>query len=368
MIGMTKIKDVTNYLESIAPLALQESYDNAGLIVGDYKTEVTGVLVCLDSVEDTVDEAIAQGANLIIAHHPIVFKGLKRFNGTSYVERTVIKAIKNDIAIYAIHTNLDNVPNGVNSIIAEKLGLKNLKILIPHKEGLTKLITFCPELQSQAVLDAMFAAGAGNVGDYSNVSFQSSGNGSYQANLGANPFSGEVGKQHVEKEIKIEVIIPNHLTSKVVSALLQSHPYEEVAYDLISLQNTNNMIGGGVLGELPDDTQTMEFLKRIKTQMKAGVVRYTKVLKPTVKRVAICGGSGSFMLSAAKRAGAELFLTSDFKYHEFFDSENQLVIADIGHYESEQYTSQLLSDFLTQKFSTFAIRISAINTNPVNYL
>ena len=365
---MTKIKDVTSYLESIAPLALQESYDNAGLIVGDFNTEVKGVLVCLDSVEDTVDEAIAQGANLIIAHHPIVFKGLKRFNGTSYVERTVIKAIKNDIAIYAIHTNLDNVPNGVNSIIAKKLGLQNLKILIPQKEGLTKLVAFCPELQAQEVLDAMFNSGAGNIGDYSNVSFQSTGNGSYQAKEGANPFAGVIGKQHTESEIKIEVIVPNHLSAKVVGAMIQAHPYEEVAYDLIPLNNTNTMVGGGVVGELPNEESTIDFLKHIKSQMNAGVVRYTKVLKPTVKRVAICGGSGSFMLSAAKRAGAEIFLTSDFKYHEFFDSENQLVIADIGHYESEQYTSELLSDFLTQKFSTFAVRISAINTNPVNYL
>ena len=365
---MTKIKDITTYLESIAPLALQESYDNAGLIVGDLNTQVTGVLVCLDSVEATIDEAVEQGANLIIAHHPIVFKGLKRFNGSNYVERTVIKAIKNDIAIYAIHTNLDNVPNGVNSIIAKKLGLENIRVLIPQKEALTKLVTYCPVDKSKKVQEALFEAGAGNIGKYSHCSFNSEGRGTFKAGETATPYVGKVGEIHQEREVKIEVVVPNHLLTKVVASLLKAHPYEEVAYDMFLMQNEDPNIGGGAIGELRDEVSTMEFLQRIKDTMKAGSVRYTEVLKPTIKKVAICGGSGSFMLSAAKRAGAELFLTSDFKYHEFFDSENQIVIADIGHYESEQYTSELLSDFLTQKFSTFAVRISAINTNPVNYL
>jgi len=365
---MVRIKDVTGYLERIAPLALQESYDNAGLIVGDSNQEVKGVLVCLDSVEATIDEAIALGVNLIIAHHPIVFKGLKRFNGANYVERTVIKAIKNDIAIYAIHTNLDNVPNGVNSIIAKKLGLENVRVLIPQKNALSKLVTYCPVDKSQKVQEALFAAGAGNIGNYSHCSFSSEGRGTFMAGEIANPYVGKVGELNKEREVKIEVVLPNHLQATVVAALLKAHPYEEVAYDLFLMQNENPNIGGGAIGELPDEVATMDFLQRIKETMKAGSVRYTEVLKPTIKTVAICGGSGSFMLSDAKKAGADLFLTSDFKYHEFFDSENQIVIADIGHYESEQYTSALLGDFLTQKFSTFAIRISAINTNPVNYL
>ena len=365
---MAIIKDITSYLESIAPLSLQENYDNAGLIVGDPNTEVTGVLVCLDSVEESIDEAIKLGANLIVAHHPIVFKGLKRFNGSNYVERTVIKAIKNDIAIYTIHTNLDNVPNGVNSIIAKKLGLKNVRVLSPVSEGLKKLVTFVPELHVEKVRIALLDAGAGQIGNYSHCSFSSTGNGTFMANEGANPFVGKIGELHTEKESRVEVVFFAHNQEQVLSALFDSHPYEEVAYDIYSLDNVNPEIGAGAIGELENPIEINSFLQHIKETMQAEVVRFTHPHKNQIKRVAICGGSGSFLLSAAKRAKADLFLTSDFKYHEFFDAENQIIIADIGHYESEQYTKVLLADFLTQKFSTFAVRISEINTNPVNYL
>ena len=365
---MVKIEDVTAFLESIAPISLQEGYDNSGLIVGDQNNVVTGVLVCLDSIEATIKEAISVGANLIVAHHPIVFKGLKKFNGSNYVERTVIEAIKNDISIYAIHTNLDNVPNGVNSIIAKKLGVTNTRILSPKSESLKKIVVFCPETHKDQVLEAVFNSGAGSIGNYSNCSFSSSGVGTFKANEQAKPFLGKVGELHKENEVRMEFIFPSHIENAVVSSLKQSHPYEEVAYDIYSLENSNQNIGSGVIGELKNPIDKMAFLKQIKETMKAGIVRYTDSHKKEIKTVAICGGSGSFLLSRAKRAGADLFLTSDFKYHEFFDSENEIVIADIGHYESEQYTKELLADYLRQKFSTFAIRISEINTNPVNYL
>jgi dinuclear metal center YbgI/SA1388 family protein len=349
-------------------LSLQESYDNAGLIVGDSNTVVTSVLVCLDSVEESIDEAIALGANLIVAHHPIVFRGLKRFNGKNYVERTVIKAIKNDVAIYAIHTNLDNVPNGVNSIIAKKLGLKKIRVLSPQPEGLKKLITFVPESYSQKVRLAVLDAGAGKIGNYSHCSFSSTGKGTFKANENAKPFVGKLGEIHTEKEVRIEVVFPVHIQGQVLKALKSAHPYEEVAYDIYLLDNLNPEIGAGAIGELEKEMDSKVFLHQIKDTMKAGMMRFTQLHKKQIKTVAICGGSGSFLLSAAKRAKADLFLTSDFKYHEFFDAENQIIIADIGHYESEQYTKELLADFLTQKFSTFAVRISEINTNPVNYL
>lgn len=365
---MITVKQVTNHLESIAPLAYQESYDNAGLIVGDFNSEVKGVLVCLDSVEETIEEAKKQGANLIIAHHPIVFKGLKRLNGSNYVERTVISAIKNDIAIYATHTNLDSVLNGVNAMIAKKIGVKNLRILDPQKNGLKKLISYVPNAKKDEVLESLFNAGAGQIGDYSHCSFSHEGIGTFKALENADPYVGVKGQVHHEEESRIEVIFESHKQSAVVRALLEAHPYEEVAYDVLRLDNKNNQVGLGVVGELEEEIPTMDLLQEIKTKMNAGVVKYTPVVKSHVKRVAICGGSGSFLLSAAKRSGADLFLTADFKYHEFFDAEKQLVIADIGHYESEQYTSELLADFLKQKFSTFAIRISEINTNPVNYL
>ncbi|MGB0390918.1 MAG: Nif3-like dinuclear metal center hexameric protein [Salibacteraceae bacterium] len=365
---MAVIKDVVSYLEGIAPSRLQESYDNAGLIVGEYNTEVTGVLICLDSIEATIDEALKLGANLIVAHHPIVFKGLKRFNGNNYVERTVIKAIKNDIAIFAIHTNIDSVINGVSAKIAEKLGVENLSVLSQKETDMMKLETYVPVNKTNEVLAALFKAGAGTEGGYSNCSFASEGRGSFIPMEGSNPYVGDVGKIHQERETKLEVTFSSGLKSKVINSLIKAHPYEEVAYNVFKLENVSTREGLGVIGVLPEKVEAKEFLARIKTKMKAGVVRYTQSNKSHVKRIAICGGSGSFLLSAAKKAKADLFLTADFKYHEFFDSENELVIADIGHYESEQYTSELLYDLLTQKFSTFAIRISAINTNPVNYL
>lgn len=365
---MIKVKDITDYLGDYAPLPLQAGYDNAGLIVGDPEMEVKGILVCLDSIEQTIEEAIKTGCNVVVAHHPIVFKGLKRINGANYVEKTIIKAIKNDVAIYAIHTNLDSVKHGVNAKIAEKLGVQNIQILDPVKAGLKKLVTFVPEKSLSKVREGLFSSGAGKIGDYSECSFSQTGEGTFTANLGAEPFVGKVGQPHAESELRLEVIVPNHLISGVVGRLKKDHPYEEVAYDIYDLNNENPDVGYGVVGELPAEEETLSFLNRVKVNMKAGVVRYTTIHKPSIKRVAICGGSGSFLLGAAKRRGAEVFITSDFKYHEFFDAENQIVIADIGHYESERYTSELIADYLTQKFSTFAVRISEVNTNPVNYL
>ena len=363
-----KIQDITNHLEKIAPLSYQESYDNAGLIVGDKTTEVTGVLVCLDSTEEIVAEAMEKGCNLIVAHHPIVFGGLKTFTGKNYVERTVLKAIKNDIAIYAIHTNLDNVIDGVNGIIAEKLGLKNTRVLAPKPNLLKKLVTYVPTGQKEEVLAALFSAGAGHIGNYSECSFSINGEGSYWANEKANPYKGDASKRHVEPEVKVEVLYTKDKENRIVNALLETHPYEEVAYDLISLTNVSDRIGAGIIGELENEVAPMEFLKQLKTTMKTNCVRHTKTLEKKIKRVALCGGAGSFLLNNAKRAGADIFITGDFKYHEFFDTENQLVIADIGHFESEQFTIELLVSVLKEKFSTFAVRVTEKETNPIHYL
>ncbi len=363
-----KIQDITNHLEGIAPLAYQESYDNAGLIVGDKNAKVTGVLVCLDSTEEIVEEAIEKGCNLIVAHHPIVFGGLKTFTGKNYVERTVLKAIKSDIAIYAIHTNLDNVIEGVNGMIAEKLGLKNIKVLAPKSNLLKKLVTYVPTEQKEEVLSALFEAGAGNIGNYSECSFSSKGEGAYWANEKANPYKGDSSKRHVEEEVKIEVIYTKEKEGAIIKALLSVHPYEEVAYDLISLTNVSDRIGAGIVGELDEEVETMTFLKSLKTKMKTACVRHTNPLEKKIKRVALCGGAGSFLLNDAKRAGADIFITGDFKYHEFFDSENQIVIADIGHFESEQFTIELLGSVLKEKFTTFAVHLTEKETNPIHYL
>lgn len=361
------IVDVINHLESIAPASLQESYDNSGLIVGEKSSEVSGVLVSLDCIEATVNEAIAQECNLIVAHHPIVFSGLKRFNNANYVQRTVQLAIKNDIAIYAIHTNLDNVYHqGVNAKIAEKLGLINTGILAPKSGGLLKLVTYCPVKESKSVLESLFAAGAGHIGNYSECSFSTMGYGTFLPGEGANPAIGQVGKREMLEETKVEVILRDYQQGKVLAALRGAHPYEEVAYELFATQNTDQEIGSGMVGELPAELSTTAFLQHLKSAMQLKVVKYTSCDKP-IKKVALCGGSGQFLLNTAKRSGADVYVSADFKYHEYFDAENDLMICDIGHYESEKYTIDLLFDILREKFSTFAVLKTEVNTNPVNY-
>jgi len=365
---MITIGDVVKYLDTLAPPAFQEDYDNSGLITGDPSLAVTSALVTLDCTEEVVHEAIALGANLIVAHHPIVFRGLKKITGRNYVERTIIKAIKHDVAIFAIHTNLDNVHTGVNRKIAEQIGLVNLRVLKPKRETLGKLVTFIPKENADKVLAALHEAGAGNIGNYKNCSFTVEGTGTFMPTGEAQPHIGETGIQEKVNEVRAEVIFPIHLEGKVLSALRKSHPYEEVAYYLTRLENENQEVGSGMIGELEEPEEPIGFLERLKFSMNTNCVRYTSVVKPEVRRVAVCGGSGSFLLQDAIRAGADVFVTADFKYHEFFDSDGRIVIADIGHYESEQFTKDLISEVLREKFRTFAINFSKTVTNPIRYL
>lgn len=363
-----KIQKLIKYIEQIAPPAYQESYDNSGLIVGNSNEKITGVLLCLDSIEAVIDEAIEKECNLIIAHHPIVFSGLKRFTGKNYIERVVMKAIKNDIAIYACHTNLDNVRAGVNAKIAEKLGLINTKILAPKSQLIKKLSVYVPTTAADKVRDALFAAGAGQIGNYEEASFNVVGAGTFKATEGATPHVGEVGKRHYEAEIKIEVIFPFNLKGQILSAMFNTHPYEEVAYDIVTIDNKHQGIGSGMIGELPEYMEPMPFLEHLKSTMKTDCVRYTQLLKSPIRRVAICGGAGQFLLRNAIGKKADIFITADYKYHQFFDAEGKIVIADIGHFESEQFTIDLFYDLITKKFDTFAVYRTSINTNPVNYL
>lgn len=364
---MTKIKDIISLLENIAPEAYQEDYDNSGLITGEFNTEISAVLVTLDCIESVVDEAIAKGCNLIIAHHPIVFKGLKKFNGKNYVERTVIKAIKNDIAIYAIHTNLDNVHNGVNAKISEKLGLEDVSILAPKNSTLLKLEAYIPVADTQSVLDALHHAGAGNIGNYSHCSFKVVGTGTFRPNQKAKPVIGQSGQQEEVQENKIEVIFPAVLKAKIIKALLNSHPYEEVAHHIQALENTNQQVGAGMIGSLPTPLTPEEFLSHLKNSMNLNTIRYTSVSSEKIKTVALCGGAGSFLLGHAKAKSADAFVTGDFKYHEFFDGEGKVMIADIGHYESEVFTKDLIDGFIRENFANIASYLSEVDTNPVKY-
>ena len=347
------IKEVIQYLETIAPPKYQESYDNAGLIVGDPNWKLQGALICLDSTEEVVEEAIRKNCNLIIAHHPIVFKGLKRFNGRNYVERVVIKAIKADIAIFAIHTNLDNVYyNGVNTKIAQRLGLTKTQVLAP-KKLLKKLFVFLPIEAIGKVRTALCEAGAGVIDDKKNISYTSIGAGTE--------------RKAGHATAKLEVLFPADLTSKMVRTLEQTLPKQTFTYDIIAVENSSSLVGSGMIGKLPESMKEVEFLVFLKNTMHVSCIKHTALLGKKIKKVAICGGAGGFLLTHAIRQKADIFITADYKYHEFFDADGQLIIADIGHYESEQFTIELLYELLTQKFRNFAAQITEVNTNPVQY-
>jgi len=364
---MTLKNEISDYLESLAPRQLQEDYDNSGWQCGDPKASVSGVLLCLDVTEKVIDEAISQKCNLIISHHPVIFKGIKKLTGTHYVERILLKAIKNDVSIYSIHTNLDSIHSGVNAKITSILGLSKTKILLPKENSLQKLVVFCPNEHAEKVRSAMCESGAGMIGNYSDCSFLSEGKGTFKGNEESNPFVGNKGELHLENETKIEVILPNYLSSKVISAMINAHPYEEVAFDVYPLKNVFPMAGSGMIGELESEISELGFLKFVKEKMQTKLIRHTSFLNKKIKRVAVCGGSGRFLLERAQSVGADVLITSDFKYHDFFDADGKILVLDIGHFESEQFTMSLLSDWITKKFNTFAVRITEINTNPVNY-
>jgi dinuclear metal center YbgI/SA1388 family protein len=362
-----KIHHFVEALEAWAPRAYQEDYDNSGLLVGSQQWECSGVLVALDVTEAVLQEAIDKKINLIVAHHPLIFRGIKQITGTSSTDRILISAIKHDIAIYAIHTNLDNVFDGVNKAIAEKIGLQELQILQPKKDLLSKLSTFVPPTHKEAVLNALFEAGAGHIGNYSECSFAMTGTGTFLPHDGTRPFSGVIGTRSNESEEKIEVIFPKVAEKAVIQALLNSHPYEEVAYDMVNLNNEFQKVGSGMIGMLPEPVDEVQFLKHLQKSFGTPFIRHSPLLDKKIKKVAICGGSGAFLTPKAIGAGADIFVTADIKYHDFFEAEGRLVLADIGHWESEQFTIELISEFLTKKFPTFAVLKTEVKTNPVGY-
>ena len=362
-----RIYDVISYLENKFPISSQASFDNCGVQVGDVFSELKGVLITLDCTEEIIEEAIETGVNLIIAHHPVVFKPIKSLTGKNYVERIILKAIENKIVIYAIHTNLDHHLAGVNAEIARRIGVINPQILLPSEHVLYKLVVFVPEHAKEMVLSSMYTAGAGEIGNYSNCSFSSNGIGTFQPEQDANPFTGEIGKLEIQSEVKLEVLVTKHNLNKVIQAMQESHPYEEVAHDIISLENLNQFEGTGMIGELESPMDELTFLAMLKQRFHCSVIRHTSLLGKRIKTVAFCGGSGSFLLKNAIQKRADIYITGDFKYHEFFDAEDKIVVADIGHYESEQFTSELIYAFLNEKFVNFAIRVTKVNTNPINY-
>lgn len=362
-----KIIDLISAIEVFAAPELQEEYDNAGLITGNSSWNCSGVICTLDVTAAVIKEARENNCNLIVAHHPLIFRGLKKINGKNEVEQLIIEAIKSDIAIYAAHTNLDNIVLGVNGMIAKKLNLKNISILQPKNKMLRRLITFAPIDKAGQVREAIFAAGAGHIGKYSQCSFNTEGTGTFKAEEGAKPYVGEMRQQHQERETKIEIVYPFYLESQVVKALTDSHPYEEVAYDIFTMDNMHFGIGAGIIGDLENAVEEKNLLSLLKKTFKAYGIRHTALMGKPVKKIAVCGGAGSFLLKNAIQQKADIYITADVKYHEFFEAEGRLVLADIGHYESEQFTIDLMHNLLVEKFPTFAVLKTKVNTNPVRY-
>lgn len=363
-----KIKEIVSALERFAPLPLQDGFDNAGLQIGLTEAEATGALLCLDVTESVIDEAITLGYNLVISHHPLIFKGYKSITGKDYVERCILKAIKNDIVIYSAHTNLDNATEGVNFKIAEKIGLKNVRILSEKEDSLLKLITFVPADQAEKVRNALFNAGCGNIGNYDSCSYNVEGEGTFRAQTGANPYCGKIGELHKEKEIRIETILPAFKKNFVMHALITAHPYEEPAFDFYQLKNSWKQAGAGIVGELEIPETELEFLKRIKKTFEVGCVKHNKLTGRLIRKVALCGGAGAFLLPDAIRCNADVFITGEIRYHDYFGHEKDILMAEIGHYESEQYTKEIFYSLIRDLFPNFEIQLSKINTNPIKYL
>lgn len=365
-VKVMSIHDLISYLEAWAPPALQESYDNAGLIVGDPRQELNGVLICLDVTEEVLDEALSKSCNLVIAHHPLIFGGIKKITGRHYTERCLIKAIKEDIAIFAMHTNLDSIGDGVSAALAKELGLRDTRILEPKNQVLEKLYTFVPHEHAGALREALFEAGAGHIGAYDRCSFNCEGTGTFRGLEESRPFAGKKGEEHHEAETKVEVIFPAWIRKRVLAALFESHPYEEVAYDIVALQNEYAHTGFGMIGKLGKEMKSREFLQFLKERLGLRVIRHTP-FSQSIRSVALCGGSGSFLLDKAIAAGADAFISGDFKYHRFFDADSKIMICDIGHFESEQFTMQLIYEKIRKKFPNFALHLTSVDTNPIKY-
>lgn len=362
-----KLQEAIRLLEDWAPNAYAENFDNTGLLVGDPNEKLKSILVCHDTLEEVVQEAVENNCNLIVSYHPILFDGIKKITGKTYVERAVIKAIQNKIAIYALHTALDNQPHGTNKVLSDAIGLVNSKILIPQSSGILKLITYVPKNHAERLKESLFESGAGNIGNYDQCSFSLEGKGTFRGNENSHPTIGEKGKRHTGEEIQLSVIFPNHLKGNILNALFSNHPYEEVAYELYQTLNTRQDIGIGMIGHLPKPMSEQDFLQHLKEKLNLRIVRHSGLLSKNIDKVAVLAGSGAFSIQPAIAQGADALVTGDLKYHQFFEATQNILLADVGHFESEQFTKNLIHDYLVEKIPNFAVVLSKLNTNPINY-
>lgn len=362
-----KINQIVQILEEWAPTSYAEDFDNVGLLVGNKNRSCTAALITHDVSVAVVEEAIANNCNLIICFHPIIFKGLTAITGKNYVEKTVLKAIENKIAIYALHTALDNHEFGISYHLGQLLSLTKQRILIPQKNNLFHLTTYVPISDKEKLLTALHDAGAGSLGNYSHCSFSVAGEGRFLPHQNSTPAIGEKNAMTHVEEVQIGVIVPKHTQQKVLNALENAHPYETVAYELIAIENQHPNIGLGSIGELKSPLPINDFLKKVKSALNIPYIRHSESGKKNIKTVAVLGGSGSFCIDAAKRQGADALVTADLKYHDFFKAEKDLLLIDAGHYETEQFTKRLILEYLTKKIPNFAFTLSEENTNPVKY-
>lgn len=363
-----RISQIIEALEDFAPLPLQEDFDNAGLQVGFAGDHLRGILVCLDVTEEIINEALDLDCNLIITHHPLIFKPIKKLTGKTYIERCVMAACRHNIAVYSAHTNLDNAYQGVNFKLAEKIGLQNVRVLKPKEDALLKLVTFVPVDHADSIRNVLFNADAGHTGDYDSCSFNVEGEGTFRALEYTNPFVGKRGELHRESEIRIETVIPAYRKSSVLRMLLAAHPYEEPVFDFYPLANTWNRAGSGVVGELPIEEDEESFLQRIKAIFQLKSIQHSPFTGRMIRDVALCGGSGAFLIKDAIAYGADVFLTGEAKYNDYYDVEDHILLGVLGHYETEVCTKEIFYDVITKKIPNFAIHFTSVNTNPVNYM
>ncbi|MDR0768851.1 MAG: Nif3-like dinuclear metal center hexameric protein [Dysgonamonadaceae bacterium] len=363
-----KISQIIIELENYAPLSIQETFDNSGLQIGDTSREARGVLLSLDVTEKVVEEAINMNCNLIISHHPLLFKPVKKITGKTYTERCIIKACKHDIVVYASHTNMDNAFGGVNYHLARKIGLQNVRALSPKKDCLLKLVTFVPETHAEMLRNALFNAGAGQIGNYDSCSFNASGYGSFRAGNNTHPYVGNINELHTEPEIRIETIVPTYKKQATLRALLSAHPYEEPAYDFYSIENDWRQIGSGIVGELPAPEDEKLFLQKLKTIFNLETLKHSPFTGKPIKKVALCGGSGAFLIPDAIACDTDIFITGEARYNDYYDVENHILLAVIGHYESEVAVKEIFYDIIIKKIPNVTVHLSTVNTNPVNFI
>ncbi len=363
------IGHITAALEQYAPFQLQEDFDNCGLIIGSPAHECSGVLVSVDVTTAVVKEAIESGCNLIVAHHPLLFKGIKRLNGLSPVEQAVKLALCHDIAVYACHTCLDNAAEGVSHMMAAKLGLEVVKVLEPKRGTLTALSVCVPAESADELRLALFEAGAGSIGDYDSCSFAVTGMGTFRPLDGAEPYSGKVGSQYIGEEVRLDLVLPSYLQNSVEKALVEVHPYEEPAYQFFPMLNGSRHLGLGAVGNLAHALTPDELVAHVKSVFQSPVARCSAYPADSIiRRVAVCGGAGSSLIPKAIAAGAQAIVTSDTRYHDFVDYANTILIVDIGHHESENCTKDIFYHIITKKFPNFAVRYANADINPINYL